>query len=295
MSLGENIREGRKAAGLTQESLGEKLGMAAQTVSKWERDESLPDASALPKLADALGTTIDSLFDRKTSTFHDAAVGAKDWLLTLEGEERWMGALRLGRIVQTVLAGFWELWKKYPDIHQTTVEEYDSSEPYPPWGISTTGGHDSDLGFTLSSRREAMPFLLLFPEPKAGWGPLLEEDDAAPYWEALAKEPVRRALKQLFEDSAFFRFDLPWAKENCGWDEDILDSLLRLGAIGRERSRINGQDSDLYYVTYGHRRLRLMTILLLASSRNEKQFGFDYYGRTITPFLRTKNIETPAE
>ncbi len=294
MSLGENIREGRKAAGLTQESLGEKLGMAAQTISKWERDESLPDASALPKLADALGTTIDGLFDRKTSTFHDAAVGAKDWLLTLEGEERWMGALRLGRIVQTVLAGFWERWKKYPDLPQQTVEFYDSMEPLP-WGVSTTGGHDSDLGFTLSSRREAMPFLLLFPEPKAGWGPLLEEDDAAPYWEALAKEPVRRALKQLFEDSAFFRFDLPWAKEAYGWDEEIIDSLLRLGAIRRESARINGLDSDLYYVTYGHLRLRLMTILLLASSRNEKQFGFDYYGRTITPFLRTKNIETPAE
>lgn len=294
MSLGENIREGRKAAGLTQEALGEKLGMAAQTVSKWERDESLPDASALPKLADALGTTIDSLFDRKTSTFRDAAVGAKDWLLTLEGEDRWMGALRLGRIVQTVLAGFWERWKKYPDLPQQTVEFYDSMEPLP-WGVSTTGGHDSDLGFTLSSRREAMPFLLLFPEPKAGWGPLLEEDDAAPYWEALAKEPVRRALKQLYTDDAFFCFDLSWAKEAYGWDEEIIDSLMVLGAINREKARINGQDSDLYYVTYGHLRLRLMTILLLASTRNEKQFGFDYYGRTATPFLREKNTEPPAE
>ena len=288
MSLGENIRERRKAVGITQESLGEKLGMVAQTVSKWERDESMPDAALLPKLADALSCSLDSLFDRPVTTVHDAAVGAKDWLLTLSGEDRWMGALRLGRIVQTVLAGFWELWEKYPDIHQTTVEEYDSLESYPQWGISTTGGHDSELGFTLSSRREAMPFLLLFPEPKAGWGPLLEEDNAAPYWEALAKEPVRRALKRLYEDNAFFRFDLDWAKENCGWDEDIVNSLMLLGAIGRERARINGQDSDLYYVRYGHLRLRLMTILLLASTRNEKQFGFDYYGRTITPFLRTK-------
>ena len=62
MSLGENIRERRKAAGLTQEALGEKLDMAAQTVSKWERDESMPDAALLPKLADALGCSLDSLF-----------------------------------------------------------------------------------------------------------------------------------------------------------------------------------------------------------------------------------------
>ncbi len=289
MSLGDNLRERRKIMGFTQEALGEKLGVAAQTVSKWERDESLPDTALLPPLADALGTTIDSLFDRKTATFHDAAVGAKDWLLTLEGEDRWMGALRLGRIVQTALAGFWELWKKYPDLPQMTVEEYDSTEPLP-WGVSTTGGHDSELGFTLSSRREAMPFLLLFPEPKAGWGPLLEEDDAAAYWEALAKEPVRRALKQLFADDAFFRFDLPWAKETYGWDEEILDSLMRLGAIGRESARINGRDSDLYYVRYGHLRLRLMTILLLASTRNERQLGFDSYRRKL-PFLRGRDAQ----
>ena len=112
--------------------------------------------------------------------------------------------------------------------------------------------------------------------------------------EALAKEPVRRALKQLYADSAFFRFDLGWAKESCGWDEEIVDSLMILGAIGREPARINGQDSDLYYVRYGHLRLRLMTILLLASTRNEKQFGFDSYRREL-PFLREKNTEAPAE
>ena len=74
MSLGENIRKNRLALGLTQEALGEKLGMAAQTVSKWERDESLPDASALPKLADTLGTTIDTLTPEQEAYLHSATV-----------------------------------------------------------------------------------------------------------------------------------------------------------------------------------------------------------------------------
>ena len=41
MSLGDNLRERRKIMGFTQEALGEKLGVAAQTVSKWEREVSL--------------------------------------------------------------------------------------------------------------------------------------------------------------------------------------------------------------------------------------------------------------
>ena len=75
MSLGENIRERRKAQGLTQEALGEKLGMAAQTVSKWERDESMPDAALLPGLAETLDCSLDRLFDRPVTRFRDAAGG----------------------------------------------------------------------------------------------------------------------------------------------------------------------------------------------------------------------------
>ncbi len=51
----------RKAVGLTQEQLGEKLGISGQAVSKWERGEAMPDILTLPDLCDALGTTLDSL------------------------------------------------------------------------------------------------------------------------------------------------------------------------------------------------------------------------------------------
>ena len=99
-----------------------------------------------------------------------------------------------------------------------------------------------------------------------------------------------------FGGAYFFREALSGARRSTETEELRHSvSLMILGAINREKARINGQDSDLYYVTYGHLRLRLMTILLLASTRNEKQFGFDYYGRTATPFLREKNTEPPAE
>ena len=96
MSLGENIRQARKAAGLSQEALGEALGVVSQTVSKWERDESSPDAALLPELANTLGVSLDRLFGRQTREYMDAATAVRDWLLSVRKEDRWMEALRLG-------------------------------------------------------------------------------------------------------------------------------------------------------------------------------------------------------
>ena len=64
-TISQKIIKLRKAAGLTQEQLGEKLGISGQAVSKWERGEAMPDILILPDLCDVLGTTLDSLLGGK--------------------------------------------------------------------------------------------------------------------------------------------------------------------------------------------------------------------------------------
>lgn len=51
----------RKSKGLTQNELGERVGVSFQAVSKWERGETLPDIAILPELAKVLETSIDSI------------------------------------------------------------------------------------------------------------------------------------------------------------------------------------------------------------------------------------------
>ena len=60
--LGENIASLRRAAGLTQELLADRLGVTSQAVSKWERQLSCPDVSLLPAMAETFGVDIDALF-----------------------------------------------------------------------------------------------------------------------------------------------------------------------------------------------------------------------------------------
>ncbi len=60
-TLGKRIVQNRKRLGLTQDALAEKLGVTAQAVSKWENDQSCPDITMLPRLAEIFGTSTDAL------------------------------------------------------------------------------------------------------------------------------------------------------------------------------------------------------------------------------------------
>ena len=59
--IGNQITALRKQKGLTQNELGERLGISFQAVSKWERGETLPDTAILLDLAEILETTVDQI------------------------------------------------------------------------------------------------------------------------------------------------------------------------------------------------------------------------------------------
>ena len=63
MNLGNNLFQARKKAGLSQESVAEKLGVSRQTISKWETDETIPDIYQSKKLAKLYNLTLDELID----------------------------------------------------------------------------------------------------------------------------------------------------------------------------------------------------------------------------------------
>jgi len=59
--IGQFIQSCRKELGLTQTELGERLSVSPQSVSNWERGESLPDVSLLPDLACMLRCSVDAI------------------------------------------------------------------------------------------------------------------------------------------------------------------------------------------------------------------------------------------
>ena len=63
--LGEKIKDYRLEKGLSQEELATALGVVRQTVSKWEKELSLPESEMLLKIAEVLGTTAADLLDEQ--------------------------------------------------------------------------------------------------------------------------------------------------------------------------------------------------------------------------------------
>ena len=65
MTIGKRISALRREKGLKQDDLAQLLEVSPQAVSKWENDQTCPDISLLPKLAQTLGVTVDELLSGK--------------------------------------------------------------------------------------------------------------------------------------------------------------------------------------------------------------------------------------
>ena len=61
MNFNEKLIELRKSKGLSQDELGQQLGVSRQTISKWELAQSYPDFQRLVLLSDFFGMSLDAL------------------------------------------------------------------------------------------------------------------------------------------------------------------------------------------------------------------------------------------
>ena len=65
--IGKNLQKLRKQRSLTQEALAEAVGVARQTIAKWETEESTPDLEMSGRLASVLNVSLDDLVNAPDS------------------------------------------------------------------------------------------------------------------------------------------------------------------------------------------------------------------------------------
>lgn len=59
--IGAFLQAARRKCGMTQAAPAEKLSVSPQSVSNWERGETIPDVSLLPDIAGALRCSVDAI------------------------------------------------------------------------------------------------------------------------------------------------------------------------------------------------------------------------------------------
>lgn len=107
MELWERIAQARKAAGLSQEELGNRLGVSRQAVSKWETNQTKPDVDTVVRMCQVLDLSADYLLFGKEDAVPVQASPAQD-APAGELDEQALGrkqyAILLLKPVQTVFA-----------------------------------------------------------------------------------------------------------------------------------------------------------------------------------------------
>ena len=89
--IGMFIAKCRKEKGLTQSVLGDKLGVSAKAVSKWENGKSMPDISIMKDLCEILGITLNELF---------AGEKIKDKDIQKKSENNLLNLLKINNIIK---------------------------------------------------------------------------------------------------------------------------------------------------------------------------------------------------
>ena len=71
--FGENLKTLRKQKGFSQEELATRLHVVRQTISKWEKNLSVPDADTLSRLAEILEVSVSELLGAKIENENTAS------------------------------------------------------------------------------------------------------------------------------------------------------------------------------------------------------------------------------
>lgn len=125
--LHDHLKRLRSQKGLSQEAAAQQLHVVRQTVSKWEKGLSVPDADMLRKIADLYGVRVSELLDETNGkTMDELSIQLASLNAQLRNRERRLRSfLKYGSISLLILLGVW-LVIRYgtglptPTAHQET-------------------------------------------------------------------------------------------------------------------------------------------------------------------------------
>ena len=91
MTFGEKLQSLRQRAGMSQDALAERLQVSRQAVSRWERDETMPETDKVVALADIFGVTTDYLLRLQPEQTEPEEKQPPPWCLRVRHQRRTAG------------------------------------------------------------------------------------------------------------------------------------------------------------------------------------------------------------
>ena len=136
MAVGSRIKAARKAAGMTQAELAEKLDLPFQSVSQWERGYRNPKYDTLNRISNALGCPVELLIDDPASIEAEDAIDALLFGGQIARVSEYMSYLTVG--ARNKVEEYVKDLMKIPEYH------FDLDAEKAPTPGSTQGGEDEN-------------------------------------------------------------------------------------------------------------------------------------------------------
>lgn len=180
--LSKNIIKFRKAKGMTQAELAEKLYISAQAISKWEKGGS-PDALILPELASALDVSIDELFgiEKKNNVYAEIAKAMQE-----NKDNEFDIAFKIGWQAVLLLTGSDEVKQLLNkiDLDLDPILKNDNLARI-----------ESKSGFSIANITKNKQFLMLLKKSDDGYADMLgDKKTSAQFFQLLANEDVLEVI-----------------------------------------------------------------------------------------------------
>ena len=288
VKIGKYIAGKRKALGMTQKQLAEKLNMSDKSVSKWERGICLPDVSVYMELCEILGISINEFLAGEDIDAENVEKKSEDNIIQVTKDSKKkqknlksiLAVVTTFAVIMVLVLGTVFVHKVMQPKNYITAVDRTSAEMKTAELLS---GADGAYLFNFYAKEEYKTLTIYLSEYQAG--ELINKSKVADLdYDGI--ESAKRGVIAVIPDFELFRVKLIIADDysKCSTDFPILENVENREYYGRSATQVEGEvpiqrdtEQGLMALIYGEDELEAIPVKEMEQGNFREKNDYVYY------------------
>ena len=288
VKIGKYIAGKRKALGMTQKQLAEKLNMSDKSVSKWERGICLPDVSVYMELCEILGISINEFLAGEDIDAENVEKKSEDNIIQVTKDSKKkqknlksiLAVVTTFAVIMVLVLGAVFVHKVMQPKNYITAVDRTSAEMKTAELLS---GADGAYLFNFYAKEDYKTLTIYLSEYQAG--ELINKSKVADLdYDGI--ESAKRGVIAVIPDFELFRVKLIIADDysKCSTDFPILENVENREYYGRSATQVEGEvpiqrdtEQGLMALIYGEDGLEAIPVKEMEQGNFREKNDYVYY------------------
>lgn len=288
VKIGKYIAGKRKALGMTQKQLAEKLNMSDKSVSKWERGVCLPDVSVYMELCEILGISINEFLAGEDIDAENVEKKSEDNIIQVTKDSKKkqknlksiLAVVTTFAVIMVLVLGAVFVHKVMQPKNYITAVDRTSAEMKTEELLS---GADGAYLFNFYAKEEYKTLTIYLSEYQAG--ELINKSKVSDLdYDGI--ESAKRGVIAVIPDFELFRVKLIIADDysKCSTDFPILENVENREYYGRSATQVEGEvpiqrdtEQGLMALIYGEDGLEAIPVKEMEQGNFREKNDYVYY------------------